>query len=426
LAGSEQYYQILGLEPGATTDEIKRAYRDLALVWHPDRFGKTPHLRQMAEQKMREINAAYAALQAGSATSDSRRAATTGRSGADRNSRPPTVSNGQDTMGGIEVLPEYMWSAPSGSTAVALSPDGATAWAAGNGLRGWGTATGAVRREFYLDKGDITALCVSPDGRHLFYGYSATVFGAAERREGRVCDAATGRERVRLKGLRARLTAAGFHPGGELIATGEASGGIAIWETASARQLRHLRDVDTSGPVRRVEFCAEGSRLVTLTAGELQERIMLWDATTGALIREFTTHVRDSRRYAQIQDVAPSPDGRWLLAANNDPLRHAWTLHLWDTSTDREVRAFEGHEGRITQAIYSPTGRWLLSSGEDRTVRLWDAATGMEMCRFLGAARAVVAIAMSADCRSAIGASADGKAYVWRLPSALIRGISCE
>ena len=33
-----QYLKILELEPGATLEEIKEAYRDLAFVWHPDIF----------------------------------------------------------------------------------------------------------------------------------------------------------------------------------------------------------------------------------------------------------------------------------------------------------------------------------------------------------------------------------------------------
>jgi DnaJ domain len=53
-----QYYKILELEEGALPSEIKRAYRDLAMVWHPDRFSN-PRMRQKAEEKLKSINAAY-------------------------------------------------------------------------------------------------------------------------------------------------------------------------------------------------------------------------------------------------------------------------------------------------------------------------------------------------------------------------------
>ncbi len=54
----KDYYKILGLEPDATSDEIKRAYRKLALQYHPDRNPGD----KAAEDKFKEINEAYQVL----------------------------------------------------------------------------------------------------------------------------------------------------------------------------------------------------------------------------------------------------------------------------------------------------------------------------------------------------------------------------
>ncbi|HIQ38057.1 MAG TPA: J domain-containing protein [Desulfocapsa sulfexigens] len=56
----DQYYAVLGLKPGADAAMIKKAHRKLSLKYHPD---KVQHLgeefRAVAEEKMKEINAAY-------------------------------------------------------------------------------------------------------------------------------------------------------------------------------------------------------------------------------------------------------------------------------------------------------------------------------------------------------------------------------
>lgn len=56
------YWETLELEPGSDLDAIKRAYREQALTWHPDRFPYDGELRKRCEERMRHVNAAYEAL----------------------------------------------------------------------------------------------------------------------------------------------------------------------------------------------------------------------------------------------------------------------------------------------------------------------------------------------------------------------------
>jgi hypothetical protein len=60
---TKEALDVLALRPGATLTEIKEAYRDLVKVWHPDRFGSDPRLREKAEDKLKQINKAYLVLQ---------------------------------------------------------------------------------------------------------------------------------------------------------------------------------------------------------------------------------------------------------------------------------------------------------------------------------------------------------------------------
>jgi curved DNA-binding protein CbpA len=52
-------YNILGLKPDASVDEVKQAYRQMAKTWHPDCFLE-PQQKLEAEEKIKEINQAYA------------------------------------------------------------------------------------------------------------------------------------------------------------------------------------------------------------------------------------------------------------------------------------------------------------------------------------------------------------------------------
>lgn len=62
MTPSDRLYELLGVRPGASRQELKAAYRDLTKVWHPDRFAHDPRLQQKAEEKLKEINKAYEQL----------------------------------------------------------------------------------------------------------------------------------------------------------------------------------------------------------------------------------------------------------------------------------------------------------------------------------------------------------------------------
>lgn len=57
-------YEVLGVPHGASEDEIKKAYRDLARKYHPDNYANNP-LADLAQEKMKEINEAYDSLTKG-------------------------------------------------------------------------------------------------------------------------------------------------------------------------------------------------------------------------------------------------------------------------------------------------------------------------------------------------------------------------
>jgi curved DNA-binding protein CbpA len=54
--------KILELDHTASMADVNQAYKDIVNVWHPDRFTYNPRLQRKAEEKIKEINLAYAIL----------------------------------------------------------------------------------------------------------------------------------------------------------------------------------------------------------------------------------------------------------------------------------------------------------------------------------------------------------------------------
>ena len=62
MEGILQCYALLGIKHTATPEEVKKAYRNMAKIWHPDRYTNDSALKAKAEAEIKKINQAYATI----------------------------------------------------------------------------------------------------------------------------------------------------------------------------------------------------------------------------------------------------------------------------------------------------------------------------------------------------------------------------
>jgi len=125
----------------------------------------------------------------------------------------------------------------------------------------------------------------------------------------------------------------------------------------------------------------------------------VWDANTGAPLRELNGHTR------AVWAVTVTRDGARIVTGSDDK-----TVRVWEASTGRELRQLIGHERPVRSVAVTTNDPRIVSGSEDGTLRVWDAGTGEE--RLKGPVGKVRSIAVMPD-GSRVVTAADGSARMW-------------
>lgn len=111
---------------------------------------------------------------------------------------------------------------------------------------------------------------------------------------------------------------------------------------------------------------------------------------------------------ASVTAVAFAPDYRSLASASMDR-----TVRIWDIATGTAKTSLRGHLGSVLAIAFSPDGRWLASASDDATVRIWDLSSGRARYVLREHKAPVYALAFSPDGRQLATGSSDQSILVW-------------
>ena len=121
-----------------------------------------------------------------------------------------------------------------------------------------------------------------------------------------------------------------------------------------------------------------------------------------ALVRVLAGHK------GMIQGCAFSPDGQWIVSASEDK-----TLKIWETATGIERTTLIGHTSKVMACVVSSDGQLIVSASDDQTLKIWDATTGKERATLIGHTKGVRACSISSDGELIVSASDDETIKLW-------------
>lgn len=257
----------------------------------------------------------------------------------------------------------------AGITFIAFSPDSRHIIASGydGKISMWNTATGALEKVFPGNGSVIWSVAWHPGG--------SMIAGSGEDKTIRLWNVETGQVIKTLQGHMLNVWAVKFSPDGTKLASGSFDKDVKLWDVNSGALIRTMKGHTEA--VVALDFTPDGSQVAS-TSDDVT--IRFWNVNDGRqarLIKYGPEHV---------QAIAFSPDGKRMMTGGRDKTTLGEMLQnfigdskynkgisarLWDLREGKVIQTFTEHANDANDVAYSPDGKWIATASSDHTVHVW-------------------------------------------------------
>ena len=138
------------------------------------------------------------------------------------------------------------------------------------------------------------------------------------------------------------------------------------------------------------------------------------DDTNFSLVRTLTDYGHTDT--GEVFSVAISPDGQTFVSGAGDR-----TIRIWDLATGTLKTTLTDDTGEVFSVAISPDGQTVVSGSNDNRIKVWDLATGTLKTTLTGHTSLVLGVAISPDGRTLVSGSSDRTIKVWDLATGTLK-----